>query len=154
MKMNVECKIIDPRIGEQEGFEMPTYATPGAAAMDLRACVEKEVTLQPGENQLIGSGIAVHIKDPSVGLFLLPRSGLGNKLRICLANGVGLIDSDYSGEVKISLFNNGSEAFTVTPGMRVCQAVFLPVVQASLNVVSEFSGDSERGAQGFGSTGT
>lgn len=151
--INVECIAKDPRIGSDPKFSLPEYKTAGAAAMDLVACLDAPLTLQPGENTLINSGIAVHIKDPHIGLFLLPRSGLGHKHRICLANGTGLIDSDYTGEIKISLFNNGKAPFTVEPGERICQAVFMPIIRAELIQVTEFTSVTDRGAGGFGSTG-
>ena len=144
----VELKIINPRIQNQ----LPEYATPGAAGLDLRACLDEAVELPPGGTLLVPTGIAIHLADPAYAAVLLPRSGLGHKHGIVLGNLVGLIDSDYQGELKISLWNRSSESFTVEPMARVAQMVIVPVVQPEFKVVDEFA-ESSRGEGGFGSTG-
>lgn len=149
---SIECKILDSRIGNE--FELPSHKSEGAAAIDLVACLDEAVELQPGEVMLIGSGIAIHIADPTLMAVINPRSGLGHKHGIILGNVQGWIDSDYTGELKVSAWNRSDKPFTIEPGERICQMAFLPVVQVSLNTVSEFSADSERGDGGFGSTGT
>ena len=131
---------------------LPEYATPGSAGLDLRACIDEAVVLQPGDTVLIPTGLAVHLANPAYAAVLLPRSGLGHKHGIVLGNLVGLIDSDYQGELKVSVWNRGKEAFTVEPFERIAQMVVVPVVQASFKVVDEFAA-SERGEGGFGSTG-
>lgn len=146
----VKVKILDARIGKE--FPLPQHATPGSAGMDLRACLKEPLVLAPGETALIPSGIAIHLEDPAYAAVLLPRSGLGHKHGIVLGNLVGLIDSDYQGEVKVSCWNRGRESFTVQPGERIAQMVILPVVQAQFEVVSEFE-ESRRGAGGFGHSG-
>lgn len=146
----VEVKILDPRIGTQ--FPLPDYATPGAAGMDLRACVDDALEVAPGATHLIPTGIALHMADSGLAAVLLPRSGLGHKHGIVLGNLVGLIDSDYQGQVFVSCWNRGAVPFTLEPGERIAQMVFVPVVQARLEVVEEFRA-SERGAGGFGSSG-
>jgi dUTP pyrophosphatase len=146
----VKVKLLDPRIGKE--FPLPSHATAGSAGMDLRACLKEPLILQPGDTALIPSGIAIHIDDPGYAAVLLPRSGLGHKHGIVLGNLVGLIDSDYQGEVLVSCWNRGREAFTVNPGERIAQMVILPVVQAKFEVVSEFE-ESKRGAGGFGHSG-
>ena len=148
---SIELKILDPRLGSD--YPLPNYATEGAAGIDLRAMVDEPVALAPGETQLIGTGIAIHIGDPGVAAMLLPRSGLGHKHGIVLGNLVGLIDSDYQGEVMASCWNRGSDRFQIGPGERLAQMVFVPVLQASFNVVDEFS-PTIRGAGGFGHTGS
>jgi len=148
----IETKIMNPLVGTH--IPLPEYATEGAAALDLRACIEEAVTLQPGETVTIPSGIAIGIHDPGLVAILAPRSGLGIKHGIVLANTIGVIDSDYQGEIKIGLRNQGQAPYTIQPGERVCQMLFIPVVQASLRVVEVFSEDSRRGAGGFGHTGT
>ncbi|HAC32989.1 MAG TPA: dUTP diphosphatase [Gammaproteobacteria bacterium] len=148
---SIELKILDPRLGSD--YPLPNYATEGAAGIDLRAMVDEPVALAPGETQLIGTGIAIHIGDPGVAAMLLPRSGLGHKHGIVLGNLVGLIDSDYQGEVMVSCWNRGSDRFQIEPGERLAQMVFVPVLQASFNVVDEFS-PTIRGAGGFGHTGS
>ncbi len=148
---SIELKILDPRLGSD--YPLPNYATEGAAGIDLRAMVDGPVALAPGETQLIGTGIAIHIGDPGVAAMLLPRSGLGHKHGIVLGNLVGLIDSDYQGEVMVSCWNRGSDRFQIEPGERLAQMVFVPVLQASFNVVDEFS-PTIRGAGGFGHTGS
>ncbi|MFI4921416.1 MAG: dUTP diphosphatase [Gammaproteobacteria bacterium] len=146
----VKLKILDPRIGKE--FPLPQHATPGSAGMDLRACLKEPLTLTPGDTALIPTGIAIHLDDPGYAAVLLPRSGLGHKHGIVLGNLVGLIDSDYQGEVLVSCWNRGKESFTVKPGERIAQMVILPVVQAQFEVVSEFE-ESRRGAGGFGHSG-
>ncbi len=147
----IETKIMNPLLGAS--IPLPSYATTGSAAMDLRACLSAPLTIQPGETVLIPSGIAISIHDPGLVALLVPRSGLGIKHGIVLANTVGVIDSDYQGEIGIGVFNRGNASYTVEPGERICQMMFVPVTQAALCVVEEFSNDSARGAGGFGHTG-
>ena len=147
----IETKIMNPLMGSS--IPLPAYATSGSAAMDLRACLTEPLTVQPGETVMIPSGIAISIHDPSLVALLLPRSGLGIKHGIVLANTVGVIDSDYQGEIGIGIFNRGKAAYTIEPGERICQMMFVPVTQAALSIVEEFSMDSARGAGGFGHTG-
>src|SRR6266849_1675934 len=144
----IDVKILDPRIKDQ----FPHYPTPGPAGLDLRACIDTALTLKPGQAELIPSGIAIHLDDPGLAAILLPRSGLGHKHGIVLGNLVGLIDSDYQGQVMVSVWDRSKEAFTINPMDRIAQLIVVPVVQVKLNVVEEFSA-SERGAGGFGSTG-
>ena len=144
----LQVKILDERIRDA----LPRYATPGAAGMDLRACVEAPLTLQPGESRLVPSGIAIHVADPRYAAIVLPRSGLGAKNGIVLGNLVGLIDSDYQGPLMISVWNRGTAAFTIEPLDRIAQLMIVPVAQVEFEVVQEF-GASARGAGGFGSTG-
>lgn len=146
----IQLKIIDPRIGKD--FPLPQYTTDGSAGMDLRACLDGPLTLRPGETQLIPTGIAIHISDPRLAAVLLPRSGLGHKHGVVLGNLVGLIDSDYQGQLLVSCWNRGSEPFTIQPGERITQMVFVPVVRAAFEVVEEFE-TSRRGEGGFGHTG-
>ncbi len=146
----VQVKVMDKRIGNE--FPLPNYATGGAAGMDLRACLDESIILQPGETQLIPTGIAIHLGDPGLAAVILPRSGLGHKHGIVLGNLVGLIDSDYQGQLFVSCWNRGSEPFEVNIGERIAQLVFVPVVQASFEVVDEFE-ESHRGEGGFGHTG-
>ena len=146
----IQLKILDSRIGTD--FPLPDYATDGSAGMDLRACLDEPIILNPGDTHLIPTGLAIHIGDPSLAAVLLPRSGLGHKHGIVLGNLVGLIDSDYQGQLFVSCWNRGSEPFTVEVGERIAQMVMVPVVHASFEVVEEFS-DSSRGAGGFGHTG-
>ena len=146
----IKVKLLDPRIGKE--FPLPQHATAGSAGMDLRACLKEPLVLKPGDTALIPTGIAIHIGDPGYAAVLLPRSGLGHKHGIVLGNLVGLIDSDYQGEVLVSCWNRGKSEFTVNPGERIAQMVILPVVQAQFEVVSEFEG-SQRGAGGFGHSG-
>jgi dUTP pyrophosphatase len=148
MTMNVQLKILDPRLQQQ----MPGYATPGAAGLDLRACIEAPLTLAPGDSQLIPTGMAMHLADPGFAAMLLPRSGLGVKHGIVLGNLVGLIDSDYQGPLMVSCWNRGQAAFTIEPLERIAQMIIVPVVQARFQIVEEFVA-SERGSGGFGSTG-
>ncbi|HEX6295539.1 MAG TPA: dUTP diphosphatase [Burkholderiales bacterium] len=144
----LEVKLLDERM---RGM-LPRYATPGAAGLDLRACIESPLDLKPGDSQLLSSGIAIHVADPGYAALILPRSGLGAKSGIVLGNLVGLIDSDYQGPLMISVWNRGGAAFTIQPLDRIAQLVVVPVVQVELAVVEEFAA-SARGAGGFGSTG-
>ncbi|HEY8607570.1 MAG TPA: dUTP diphosphatase [Noviherbaspirillum sp.] len=144
----VDVKIIDPRMKEQ----LPAYATPGSAGLDLRACIDAPLVLRPGETQLVPTGLAIHIGDPGYAAMILPRSGLGHKHGIVLGNLVGLIDSDYQGQLMVSTWNRGQGEFTLNPMERLAQLVIVPVLQVGFRVVEEF-GTSERGAGGFGSTG-
>ncbi len=146
--MHIDLKILDPRIAEQ----LPHYATPGSAGLDLRACLESALILNPGETQLIPTGMAIHLADPGYAAMLLPRSGLGHKHGVVLGNLVGLIDSDYQGQLMVSIWNRGQAAFTIQPFERIAQMVIVPVVQAVFRVVEEFA-ESDRGEGGFGSTG-
>jgi len=151
MKTPIELKILDPRIGTQ--FPLPAYATPGSAGMDLRAMGDINITIQPGQTQLIPTGIAVHVADPRLAAVILPRSGLGHKNGIVLGNLVGLIDSDYQGPLMVSCWNRSDSAFTLEVGDRLAQLVFVPVVQAEFTLVDEFN-SSVRGAGSFGHSGT
>jgi dUTP pyrophosphatase len=144
----IEVKILDARLREQ----LPEYATPGSAGLDLRACLNEPLTLNPGQTELVPSGISIHLADSGLAAMILPRSGLGHKHGIVLGNLVGLIDSDYQGQIFISTWNRGSAAFTIQPMERLAQLVIVPVVQVAFNVVDEFHASS-RGAGGFGSTG-
>ena len=146
----VQIKILDPRLGSE--FPLPHYATGGSAGMDLCACVEGTLTISPGETQLIPTGFAMHMQDTDLAAVILPRSGLGHKHGIVLGNLVGLIDSDYQGQVYVSCWNRSDRVFEVEPGARVAQLVFLPVVQARWERVEEFE-SSDRGGGGFGHTG-
>lgn len=146
----VQMRILDDRIGQD--IPMPTYATDGSAGLDLRACLKAPVTLAPGESLLIPAGLSIYIEDNSLAAMILPRSGLGHKHGIVLGNLVGLIDSDYQGELMVSCWNRGTTAFTVNVGERIAQLVLVPVVQAQFEIVDEFHA-SERGEGGFGSTG-
>lgn len=147
----IEYKILDPRIGT--AFPLPAYATTGSAGMDLRACLDGALTLNPGDTTLIPTGLAIHIGDPGLAAVILPRSGLGHKHGIVLGNLVGLIDSDYQGQLLISCWNRGQDSFTIEPGERIAQLVFVPVVQVSLQAVDDFN-QSDRGTGGFGHSGT
>ena len=144
----IDLKVLDARMAEQ----LPAYATPGSAGLDLRACLDAPLVLEPGQTQLIPTGLAIHVADPGLAAMILPRSGLGHKHGIVLGNLVGLIDSDYQGQLMVSCWNRGQAAFTIQPMERIAQLVVVPVVQAKFNVVDEF-GASDRGAGGFGSTG-
>ena len=143
--------MLEPRVGNE--FPLPHYATPGSAGLDLRACLDAPLTIAPGETHLIPTGIAIHLDDARLAAVLLPRSGLGHKHGIVLGNLVGLIDSDYQGQVMVSCWNRGSAAFTIAPGERIAQMVIVPVVQVKFEVVEQFT-ESHRGAGGFGSSGT
>jgi len=145
----LDIKILDPRLKEQ----MPAYATSGSAGLDLRACIEAPLTLHPGETVLVPSGLAIHLADPGLAAIVIPRSGLGHKHGIVLGNLVGLIDSDYQGQVFVSCWNRGREPFALNPMERIAQLVVVPVMQVKLNVVDSFE-ESARGAGGFGSTGS
>jgi len=144
----LDVKILDPRLNDN----LPQYATAGAAGLDLRACIERPIELKPGASELIPSGIAIHLTNPGLAAIILPRSGLGHKHGIVLGNLVGLIDSDYQGQIFVSLWNRGGSVFTLKPMERIAQLVVVPVLQVQLNVVDDFCA-SERGAGGFGSTG-
>ena len=148
--IRLKVKILDPRIGHE--FPLPQHATAGSAGVDLRACLAEPLVLAPGRTELIPTGIAIHLDDPGLAAILLPRSGLGHKHGIVLGNLVGLIDSDYQGQVMVSCWNRGSESFTVQPGERIAQMVVVPVVQVQLEVVEDFEA-SRRGAGGFGHSG-
>ena len=146
----LQVRILDGRIGKD--YPLPHYATPGSAGLDLRACLDAPLVLEPGMTQLVPTGIAIHLEDPGLAAVLLPRSGLGHKHGIVLGNLVGLIDSDYQGQVMVSCWNRGQVAFTIEPGERIAQMVVVPVVQVEFEVVETFSA-SDRGAGGFGSSG-
>ncbi|MEK9626084.1 MAG: dUTP diphosphatase [Gammaproteobacteria bacterium] len=148
---NIKLKILDKRLGNEFGF--PKYATSGSAGIDLVACLQEPLTLSPGGCELIPSGIAIHIDNPELAAVILPRSGMGHKHGIVLGNLVGLIDSDYQGEIMISCWNRGDTAFEINPGDRVAQMVLVPVIQASFEVVDSFE-ETERSTGGFGHTGT
>ena len=147
---SIQLKVLDPRIGSE--FPLPRYETEGAAGLDLRACIDVPATIAPGETRLVSSGIAIHIADPGLAAVVLPRSGLGHKHGIVLGNLVGLIDSDYQGPVGISVWNRGAEPFTVEPGDRIAQLVFLSVARVRFEVVDAFA-TTERGEGGFGHSG-
>jgi dUTP pyrophosphatase len=149
--VNIETKIVNSLIGDT--IPLASYATAGAAAIDLRACIKEEISIQPGETVLVGSGIAVNIKDPNIVGLIVPRSGLGIKKGIILGNTIGVIDSDYQGEIKIGLFNRSQKKYTVKPAERICQMLFMPVLRATLKLVREFSNATYRGNGGFGHTG-
>ena len=148
--MKLDVKILDPRMADQ----LPQYATPGSAGLDLRACLGAPITLEPNAWQLVPTGIAIHLADPAYAALILPRSGLGHKHGIVLGNLVGLIDSDYQGQLMVSAWNRSDVAFTLEPMDRLAQLVIVPVVQAQFRVVSDFAAASAREAGGFGSTGT
>lgn len=148
MSIQVELKILDPRLQQH----MPSYATPGSAGLDLRACVEQALTIAAGETVLIPTGMAIHLADPQYAALILPRSGLGHKHGIVLGNLVGLIDSDYQGQLFVSCWNRSQQAFVMNPMERLAQLVIVPVLQAQFKLVEEFD-QSQRGAGGFGSTG-
>ncbi len=144
----VDVRILDPRLNDQ----LPTYATSGAAGLDLRACLDDVLSITPGQTELVPSGIAIHLADPGLAAMVLPRSGLGHKHGIVLGNLVGLIDSDYQGQIFVSVWNRGDQLFELKPFERIAQLIVVPVVQVSFNVVDAFT-ESSRGAAGFGSTG-
>lgn len=148
MQTEVELKILNPIMADQ----LPTYATPGSAGLDLRACLDQAITLEPGEAFLVPTGLAIHLGRPDYAAIILPRSGLGHKHGIVLGNLVGLIDSDYQGELKVSVWNRSQTTFTIQPMERIAQMVIVPVAQAAFKIVNEFA-TSERGEGGFGSTG-
>jgi dUTP pyrophosphatase len=145
---NIDLKILDPRMKEL----LPAYGTPGSAGLDLRACIDTPLVIEPGQTVLVPTGLAIHIGDPGYAAMILPRSGLGHKNGIVLGNLVGLIDSDYQGQLMVSTWNRGHATFTLQPLDRLAQLVIVPVLQVGFNVVEEFA-SSERGAGGFGSTG-
>lgn len=151
MNTKVELKILDDRVGKE--FPLPEYATSGSAGLDLRACLDEAITLKPGQTELIPIGIAIHMQDSGMAAVILPRSGLGHKHGIVLGNLVGLIDSDYQGQLFVSCWNRGNSTFVIEPGERIAQLVFVPVIQAGFEIVDEFE-TSDRGEGGFGSTGT
>ena len=146
----IQVKILDKRIGDQ--FPLPRYETPDAAGLDLRACIDEKLVLQPGDTQLIPTGISIYIGDPTLAAVILPRSGLGHKHGIVLGNLVGLIDADYQGPLLISCWNRGQNIYTIEPGERIAQMVFVPVVQAEFNLVADFDA-TDRGEGGFGHSG-
>jgi dUTP pyrophosphatase len=147
----LQVRVLDRRIGHQ--FALPQYATDGSAGLDLRACIDSAIVLEPGATHLIPTGIAIYLADPQLAAVLLPRSGLGHKHGIVLGNLVGLIDSDYQGQVMVSCWNRGNTAFTIEPGERIAQMIVVPVIQVEFEIVEEFHA-SDRGAGGFGSSGT
>lgn len=146
----INYKVLDSRIGDE--IPLPEYATPGSAGLDLRACLQTTLALAPGQTELIPTGLAIHISDPGLAAIILPRSGLGHKHGIVLGNLVGLIDSDYQGQLFVSCWNRGDKTFEIAVGERIAQLVLVPVIQAGFNRVEEFD-DSERGSGGFGSSG-
>ncbi|AQZ94207.1 dUTP diphosphatase [Halopseudomonas phragmitis] len=147
----LQARILDPRLGQQ--WPLPHYATEGSAGMDLRAMLDAPLTLEPGQTELLPTGLAIHIADPGLAAMILPRSGLGHKHGIVLGNLVGLIDSDYQGQLMVSCWNRGHQTFSIEPGERIAQLVLVPVLQAKLEIVDSFD-DSQRGAGGFGHTGS
>jgi dUTP pyrophosphatase len=147
--MRIDVKVLDPRMADQ----LPAYATGGSAGLDLRACLDAPLTLAPNAWQLVPTGLAIHLADPGFAAMILPRSGLGHKHGIVLGNLVGLIDSDYQGQLMVSAWNRSPTAFTIEPMERIAQLVIVPVVQAQFKVVSDFAASTERGAGGYGSTG-
>ncbi|MBE3671833.1 MULTISPECIES: dUTP diphosphatase [Pseudoalteromonas] len=146
----VEVKILNPKVGNE--IPLPTYATDGSAGVDLRACIDEPLTLEPGQTELIPTGIAIHMKSKDMAATILPRSGLGHKHGIVLGNLVGLIDSDYQGQLFISCWNRGNDTFTIEPADRIAQLMFIPVIQPEFQLVEEFD-ESERGEGGFGHSG-
>ncbi len=150
MRKKLQLKILDPRLGKD--IPLPEYATQGSAGLDLRACIEEPIELPPGETTLIATGIAIYIEDPNYAAMILPRSGLGHKHGIVLGNLVGLIDSDYQGQLFVSCWNRGQSRFVIEPGERIAQLVLVPVVQADFDIVDDFI-ESSRGEGGFGSSG-
>ncbi len=147
----IDLKILDPRVGDT--IPLPHYATDGSAGLDMRAVIDEALTVEPGDTVLVPTGLAIHIADPGLAAVLLPRSGLGHKHGLVLGNLTGLIDSDYQGQVFISCWNRGSKSYDIQPGERIAQMLFVPVEQVQFNVVEDFD-DSERGAGGFGHSGT
>ncbi|MDW8847870.1 dUTP diphosphatase [Erwinia sp. MMLR14_017] len=150
MMKKIDVKILDARVGKE--FPLPTYATSGSAGLDLRACLDEALLLAPNATTLVPTGLAIHIGDPQLAAVLLPRSGLGHKHGVVLGNLVGLIDSDYQGQLMVSVWNRSQQAFNIEPGERIAQMVFVPVVQAEFNLVEEFD-SSDRGEGGFGHSG-
>nr|WP_144018107.1 dUTP diphosphatase [Photobacterium andalusiense] len=151
MMNTIDLKILDPRVGTE--FPLPAYATTGSAGLDLRACLDQALIVAPGETHLVPTGLAIHIGDSNLAATILPRSGLGHKHGIVLGNLVGLIDSDYQGQLMVSVWNRGDTTFTIEPGDRIAQLVFVPVVQAQFNIVTDFDDASLRGEGGFGHSG-
>jgi dUTP pyrophosphatase len=147
--MKIDVKILDPRMADQ----LPQYATPGSAGLDLRACLDEPLTLTPNAWKLVPTGLAIHLADPAYAALILPRSGLGHKHGFVLVNLVGLIDSDYQGQLMVSAWNRSDESYTLQPMERLAQLVIVPVVQARFNLVQEFEASTERGQGGYGSTG-
>ena len=152
MKLKIQTKILNPKVGVD--FPLPSYATDGSAGMDLRACIDQPVTVHPGETVMVATGIAIYIADPSIMAVLAPRSGLSLKHGIGLKNFVGIIDSDYQNEIGIAVWNHGSQSYTIQPGERICQMLFVPVLQPELELVDEFNSESTRGLGGWGHSGT
>lgn len=150
MKKKIDIKILDPRVGNK--FPLPTYATEGSAGLDLRACLDQAIQLEPGQTELLPTGLALHIADQQLAAVILPRSGLGHKHGVVLGNLVGLIDSDYQGELKVSVWNRGDTSFTIEPGERIAQMVFVPIVQVEFDLVQDFE-TTKRGSGGFGHSG-
>ncbi len=151
MKHSVQVKVLNENIGHS--IPLPHYATSGSAGMDLRACLDQPLTIKPGQTHLIPTGLAIYLEDPGLAAMILPRSGLGHKKGIVLGNLVGLIDSDYQGELMVSCWNRGSETYTIEPAERIAQLIIVPVVQAHWHVVEDFTA-TDRGAGGFGHSGT
>lgn len=151
MHRRIEARIVNDMLGRD--FPAPTYATEGSAAMDLRACIDGPVTILPGKQELIKTGLAVNMMDPSLVAIVASRSGLAMKHQLHVAQGIGVIDADYHGEIAVILANSGSEPYTVNPGERIAQLMFMPVVQVTLGFVEQFSTETQRGTGGFGSTG-
>lgn len=150
-RRSLQVKVLDTRVGRD--FPLPHYATEGSAGLDLRACIDGPVTLAPGQTELVPTGIAIHLEDAGLAAVILPRSGLGHRHGVVLGNLVGLIDSDYQGQLMVSCWNRGGTPYTISPGERIAQMVVVPVVQVALEVVEEFT-ESQRGSGGFGSSGT
>ena len=148
---SLQAKVMDPRLGQQ--WPLPQYATEGSAGLDLRAMLQEPLVLEPGQTQLLPTGLAIHIADPGLAAMILPRSGMGHKHGIVLGNLVGLIDSDYQGQLMVSCWNRSQSAFTIEPGERIAQLILVPVLQAKLDIVDSFD-NSQRGAGGFGHTGS
>jgi len=151
MKLKIQTKILNPKLGAE--IPLPSFATDGSAGMDIRACIDTPVTIAAGETVMIGTGIAIYIADPSIMAVIAPRSGLSFKHSIGLKNFVGIVDSDYQNEIGIAVWNHGKESYTIQPGERICQMMFVPVLQPSLEVVDEFSDESARGLGGWGHSG-
>ena len=150
---SVQVKLLNPKIGQDPNFPLPTRATDGSAGIDLRACIDEPITIKAGETKLIGTGLSIYIADPNYAGIILPRSGLGHKHGIVLGNLVGLIDADYQGELMVSVWNRSTTDFVLHPAERMAQYMVVPVVRPSFEIVDEFSEVSERGAGGFGSSG-
>ncbi|MDT9587056.1 MAG: dUTP diphosphatase [Candidatus Arsenophonus melophagi] len=150
MKKKIDIRILDSRVGNE--FPLPTYATEGSAGLDLRACLDKAIQFKPGQTKLLPTGLAIHIADKQLTVVVLPRSGLGHKHGLVLGNLVGLIDSDYQGELMISVWNRGNTRFTIKPGDRIAQMVFVPVIQVEFKLVQAFK-TTKRGSSGFGHSG-